>query len=173
MKKQKKKYSKPKTPWDKERIEREKKILLDYGLRRKREIWKAESIVRNLRIRARRLAAKKDEEQEKLLLGKLQKLGLVKGTADLDDILVLTIENILERRLQTLVYKKGLANTLRQARQFIVHGHIAVNSRKVKWPSMLIKVDEENKIGFYEKSKVKETKLKKIKGESIAKKVTE
>ncbi len=169
MKKQKKKYSKPKRPYDKERIEREKKILHDYGLRRKHEIWRAEGILRNLRARARKLAARKNEKQEKLLLGRLQKLGLIKEAANLDDVLTLTTENILDRRLQTLVYKKGLANTLKQARQFIVHGHVALNGRKVTWPSMLIKSEDEKKINFYEKSKVKETKLKELKGEKVEK----
>lgn len=154
MKRQKKKYEKPLRVWDKSRIESEKKLIQNYGLRRKREIWRAESILRNYRRIARGLAAKMDKEREKILLDKLFKIGLIKKEASLDDILALTVENILERRLQTLVCKKGLANTPKQARQFIVHGHIAVNGRRVKWPSMLIPIGEENKISFYEKSKM-------------------
>jgi small subunit ribosomal protein S4 len=153
MKRQKKKYERPKKPWDKARIEEEKKLLEKYGLRRKREIWRAESILRNYRRIARELAARRDKEREKILIDKLFKMGILKKKeATLDDVLALTVEDILERRLQTIVHKKGLAKTLKQARQFIVHGHIAVDGRRVRWPSMLVPVSEEDKIGFYEKS---------------------
>lgn len=155
MKKQKRKYEKPLKLWNKTRIEEEKKLLKDYGLRRKHEIWRAESILRNYRRIARSLAARRDKEKEKILLDKLFKMGLVKKDASLDDVLALTIEKILDRRLQTLVFKRGLANTLKQARQYIVHGHISVDSRKLMWPSMIVEASEEGKISFYEKSKIK------------------
>ncbi|MEM5872477.1 MAG: 30S ribosomal protein S4 [Candidatus Aenigmatarchaeota archaeon] len=151
MKRQKKKYEKPLRIWDRERIEAEKKLLKEYGLRRKKEIWRMESILRKYRRIARNLAAKRDKEKEKILLDKLNKLGLLKPDASLDDVLALTVENLLERRLQTLVYRKGLANTIKQARQLIVHGHIALDGRRVRWPSMLIPLADENKIGFYKK----------------------
>src|SRR3990172_8373778 len=126
MKRQQKKYERPLRPWDRSRIEAEKKIKKDYGLRRKREIWKAQAILRNFRRLAREMRAKKDKEREKILIGKLNKLGLVNINANLDDVLVLNVQNILDRRLQTIVHRKGLANSLIQARQFIVHGHIAL-----------------------------------------------
>lgn len=155
MKKLSKKFERPLKPWDRARIDYERNILMNYGLRRKKEIWTAESFLRNYRRLARQLAAKRDKEKEKILIEKLQKLGLLSSHATLDDVLALTVENLLERRLQTLVFKKGLANSMRQARQYIVHGHIALNGRKVKWPSTLLNVGEENKISFYEKSKIK------------------
>jgi len=155
MRIQKKKYERPLKPWDKTRIETEKKLLKDYGLRRKKEIWRAESILRNYRRLARTLAAKKDKEMEKILLDKLFRMGLIEKSASLDDVLALTVEKILDRRLQTLVLKKGLTNTPKQARQFIVHGHIALDGRRVKWPSTLIKKGEEKKISFYGKNKLK------------------
>ena len=161
MKKQKKKFEKPLRPWDKTRIEEERKIVQSYGLRRKREIWRTESILRNYRRIARNLAARRDKEKEKILLDKIFKMGLISKDANLDDVLVLTIENLLERRLQTLVFKKGLASTPKQARQFIVHGHVAVDGRIVKWPSMIIPISEENKISLYEKSKTKGVKIEK------------
>jgi len=154
MKKQRKKYEKPLRSWSKSVIEADRKILQNYGLRRKKEIWRAESILRNYRRLARNLAAKRNKEKENILLDKLFRIGLVKKDATLDDVLVLTVENILERRLETLVHRKGLANSIKQARQFIVHGHIAVDSRRVKWPSMLVPLAEESKIKFYEKSKI-------------------
>ena len=155
MKRQKRKFERPLKLWNKARIEEEKKLLRDYGLRRKHEIWRAESILRNYRRIARSLAARKDKGKEKTLLDKLFKMGLIKKDASLDDALALTIEKILDRRLQTLVFRKGLAHTLKQARQYIVHGHIAIDNRKAVWPSIIVEVNEEGKIGFYEKSKIK------------------
>ncbi len=140
----KKKYARPKKPWDKERIEAEKKVKENYGLRRKKEIWRAESIVRDFRRRARDLQAKKDEKLEKELLSKLNKIGI--AVKRLDDVLNLTLDHILSRRLQTIVMKKGLASTTRQARQFITHGHIMIDERKVTWPSFIVEKDMEHKI---------------------------
>ena len=154
MKRQKKKFEKPLRPWDRVRIESDKKIIKDYGLRRKKEIWRAENIIRNYRRLARNLAARRDKEKEKILLDKIFRMGLISKDASLDNVLALTVEKILERRLQTFVFKKGLASTLRQARQFIVHGHITLDGRRIKWPSVLIQTDEENKIGLHGKSKI-------------------
>lgn len=155
MKKQKSKFERPRRPWDKVRIEEEKKIMQNYGLRRKKEIWREESILRNYRRLARSLAARRDKEKEKILLGKLFRMGMISKEAGLDDVLVLTVENILDRRFQTVVFKKGLAKNMKQARQYIVHGHIAFEGRRIKWPSMLVPLGGEDKIGFYEKSKIK------------------
>lgn len=145
MKRWRKKYETPLKPWDKERIEYEKQLMKTYGLRRKREIWRAESIARKYRRIARALIAKRDKKLEKVLLSKLKRMGFLEAES-IDDVLNLSVENILERRLQTIVWKKGLANTPKQARQLIVHGHIAINGRKVTWPSYLVPVDEEDKI---------------------------
>ncbi|MFH1473903.1 MAG: 30S ribosomal protein S4 [Candidatus Aenigmatarchaeota archaeon] len=161
MKKSRKKFENPLKPWDKTRLEEERKISQDYGLRRKKEIWKMESILRNYRRIARNLAATANKENEKILLDKLFKMGLVNNGDDLDDVLALTTEKLLERRLQTLVLRKGLATTPKQARQFIVHGHISVDGRKIRWPSMIVPLAEENTISFYEKSKVKGVKIEK------------
>ncbi len=149
MRKIKKKLKKPRAPWDKERIDKENQLMKTYGLRRKREIWKAESTLRSFRGRARDLAAKKDKTEEKILLEKLQKLGLLSKDAGLDDVLRLTIENILDRRLQTFVLKNGLSNTPKHARQLITHGHIAVDGRKTVYPNFFITQDLEKKISSY------------------------
>ena len=134
---QKKKYNKPKKPFDKDRIESEKKILKTFGLSRKHEIWRAESIIRNYRRRAREIQASSDTSAEKTLMNKLETMEM--GCSNLDDVLSLNVENILSRRLQTIVYKKGLSNTIKHSRQMIVHGHIKVNNKKVKWPSYIVK----------------------------------
>jgi len=159
VKRQQKKYEKPLRPWDRTRIEAEKKLKQNYGLRRKKEIWRAESILRNYRRQARNLAAKKDKEKEKILIDKLVKIGLLNTGADLDDVLVLNVENLLERRLQTLTFKKGIAKTSKQARQLIVHGHVAIDGKRVRWPGTIVPISEEGKISFYGKIGVKnETK---------------
>ena len=145
MRRLKKKYEKPLKRWDKARIEREKELMKKYGLRRKKEIWRAESIARKYRRLARQLIANPNPKVEKEILEKVRRLGFI-DAQKLDDLLNLTVEHILERRLQTIVYKKGLANTIKQARQLIVHGHIAINGRKVTFPSYLVPKDEEDKI---------------------------
>jgi len=145
-KKQRKKYETPLKPYDKDRIEKEKKIKKDFGLRKKQELWRAESILRTIRRRARALQSKKDMKKEKELLDHLYKLNLVKKDSTIDDVLSLTIEDILSRRLQTIVFKKGLAKTPKQARQLIVHGHVLVNDRKIPYPGYFVNRDEENNI---------------------------
>jgi len=160
MRKLRSKIKKPRTPWDKERIDKERQLMKTYGLRRKKEIWKAESTLRSFRRRARDLAAKKDKIQEKILLDKLQKLGLLNKDATLDDVLSLTIEKLLDRRLQTFVLKNNLANTPKQARQLITHGHISVDDRKIVYPGFNVTQDLEKKISFYGKSPIKIAKPK-------------
>ena len=154
MKKQRRKFEKPIRPWDKTRIEEERKVMRDYGLRRKRELWRAESILREFRRLARELSARKDKEKEKILLDKLFRMGLVSKEADLDDVLALNVINLLDRRIQTLVYKKGMAKTPKEARQYIVHGHIAFEGRRIKWPSTLVNLGGEENIKFYQGSKI-------------------
>lgn len=144
--KSRKKYEKPLRPWDQERISKEVAILRNYGLRRKNEIYKAESILRKFRRHARNLAAQDDKKQEKDLIAKLNKLGFIEKDASLDDVLEMNLENILERRLQTIIFRKGLTKTIKQARQFIVHGHVTVGEDKVKWPSFLVPKELEKNI---------------------------
>ncbi len=136
--KKRKKYEKPLRPWDKKRIEEELELIRRYGLRRKNEIYRTESILRSFRRHARNLAANKNEKQEKELIEKLNNLGLIEKDSTLDDVLELKLEDILERRLQTMLFKKGLVKTPKQARQFIVHGHVKVDKVKIKWPSYIL-----------------------------------
>jgi small subunit ribosomal protein S4 len=160
MRKIKKTFQKPRMPWDKERIKKENELIKIYGLTRKSEVWKAESIMRTFRRRARNLAAIRDKTQEKILLDKLNKMGLLSKDASLDSVLSLTTENLLDRRLQTIILKKTLANTPRQARQLITHGHIAIEGRKIKYPSFIVPTGLENKISFYKELAVKVPKPK-------------
>ncbi len=148
MRRIRRKLKRPRRPWDKERIERERKLLKDFGLRRKKEIWKAESILRAFRRRARSLAAKRNETEEKKLLQRLQNLGLLEKNTNLTDVLNLSTENLLERRLQTIVYRRGIANTPKHARQLITHGHITIDDKKVIFPSYTVAKQLEDKIKY-------------------------
>ncbi len=160
-KKPRKKWEGPKHPWIKERLQREIELVGRYGLKNKREVWKAETLARRLRHQARSLLALPEEVRAKAarsLLDRLYKMGLVEKNASLDDVLGLTASNILERRLQTVVYKKGLARTIYQARQLIVHGHIAIGGRRVTSPGYLVSRDEETLIDYAPGSPFKEAK---------------
>jgi small subunit ribosomal protein S4 len=146
MKKSRKKYERPRRPWDKERMEKENELLKGFGLRTKKEIWMTEALLRKYRRMARNLAAKRDKESERILMEKLRKNGILGEESALDAVLVLNIGNFLERRLQTLIQRKGLTNSLKQARQLIVHGHVRVNGKKIVYPGYMVSKDEENKI---------------------------
>ena len=154
-KKQKKKYETPRFPWRTNVLQEELKLLGQYGLRNKHELWRHKTMLSKFRGIARSLIGKSPEERRKMeqeLLTKLKKLGVLYETAVLDDVLDLTIEDILERRLQTIVFRKGLAKTIYQARQLITHGHIAIGNQRVTVPSYLVKREEENKITYTSKS---------------------
>lgn len=154
MWRQRKTWEGPKHPWQKLRILEEKKLLKEYGLKNKREIWKAETIARKIRKYARYLNAKKAlgfdiSKEAELFLKKLKKYGFIPENANLDDVLNVTVRDILERRLQTLVWKKGLAKTIKQARQLITHGHIVIGDRVVDSPGYLVLKEEEDLIRYH------------------------
>lgn len=160
-KKKRKQYERPRRSFQKERIEKERELKKTYGLKNKRELFRAETIVRTKRGTARKLLALALEnrlKREKELLESLKKIGILRGSPTLDDVLVLTPEAMLERRLQTIVWRKGLASTLKQSRQFIVHGHIAINGKKVDRPSYTVSAEEEGNIAWYGNEMMFETK---------------
>ncbi len=150
-KQQRRKYQKPSHPWERARIDTERVILEDYGLKNKKEIWKMQSKLRNITSQIKKIIGMPAEKSE-ALKGSLQKklvtLGLIQGAMPLEDAMNLSVNNIMDRRLQTLVYKKGMARSIGQARQFISHAHIVVGGRKITAPSYLVSVEEEPSIGF-------------------------
>ncbi|MBW2968713.1 30S ribosomal protein S4 [Candidatus Woesearchaeota archaeon] len=149
------KYSGPRHPWNKTRIDEEKKLIQEYGLKNKKEIYKINSKLKNYASQAKKLIAAKGKQAElekAQLITKLSKLGLISKTAHLDDVLSLHTQNLLERRLQTIIYKKGQSRTIKQARQFITHGHVKINNKQIKVPSYLVTQSEETNIQFLEKS---------------------
>ena len=150
-KKQRKKFSAPSHPWQKERILKEQELVREYGLKRKYEIWKMSSILKNFTIQAKNLITTKTTQSEKersQLLKKLSSLGLINQNAKIEDVLSLTLKDVMERRLQTLLYRKHMARTIKQARQFIVHQQVAVGDKKITAPSYLVPLSQENSIQF-------------------------
>ncbi len=150
---QRKKYSKPTHPWQKARIEIEKVLIKEFGLKNKKEIWRVGSLLKRFKTQVKRLI-KLDTEQakkeEELFRKKLAKYDLLSSTFKLEDVLALETKDILNLRLQTQVFKQGFSRTVNQARQFIVHGHILVNNKKINIPSYIVlKTD---KISFSPKS---------------------
>lgn len=141
-------YTKPRKPWNREQIMNELELLGKYGLRNKRELWKASTQLSRIRHMARTLLALPEDvrrEKERVLLTYLNRLGLVKEDSTLDDILNLKVEDILERRLQTKVMR--LYNFKpHQARQLVVHKHVLIGDRVVNIPGYIVKKDEEGLI---------------------------
>lgn len=148
------KYDTPSHPWQGERIELENETVRTHGLKNKTELWKINSLLRSFRQRARSLQAKirygdKQAEKERdEFIRRLDSMGIISKEATLDDILSLNVETLLSRRLQTMAYRKGLSRNVKQARQFIVHGHISINGRKVTIPGYLVKRSEEEAINY-------------------------
>jgi small subunit ribosomal protein S4 len=154
-KRQRKKFDTPRFPWQNDMLEAELNLIGQYGLRNKREIWRHKTLLSKYRSIGRSLLAKSAEErslQEKQLLNRLSRLGILSDSAVLDDVLDLDLADILGRRLQTLVYQRGFAQSMQQSRQLIAHGHISINGRKVSSPSYLVLKEEEDNIAYSPKS---------------------
>lgn len=156
-----KNYKKPKRPFDKARIDEEDRLIKKYGLKNKREIWKAESSIEKIRKQAKLLLTKGEEEQDEFV-ARLKKKGFAVGS--IADVLALDKEDYLKRRLQSVVVEKKLATTPKQARQFIVHRHVSVNNEKINVPSYIVPVEEENKmeLTLVRKEKNKGEKIEEI-----------
>jgi small subunit ribosomal protein S4 len=153
-KKPRKKYlgGKPRKLWNKQLLEEELRLVGEYGLRNKRELWLAKSILREIKHRARALLALPPEQRAQLeaeFKARLYKAGFIhEQDIPLDAVLSLDVRAILDRRLQTIVYRRGLARTIHEARQLIVHGHIAVDGRVVRSPGYLVPRDLEDKVTY-------------------------
>src|SRR4030042_4214770 len=132
MKRKHKIYSRPKRPYDKIRIEEEGEIKKKFGLKNKREIWKAEARIKKIRERAKKIVTADDSVKQDMFK-RLQKIGL--NVSSIADILSLSKEDYLNRRLQTIVLKKGLVTTIKTARKMIVHKKVLVDGKAVNSPS--------------------------------------
>ena len=153
-KKLRKKYTKPNHPWQQMRIEEERELMRDYGMKNKKELWKMVSILKNYKKRVKKLIPRKDKQakiEEQELLKKAKSLNLVEKDAKIEDILGKSVRQILDRRLQTIVHKKGLASSIKQARQFVTHEHVVVNNKMVNSPSYLVRSGEERFVNLTQK----------------------
>jgi small subunit ribosomal protein S4 len=149
--KQKKQYITPGHPWQKDRLVDELRLMGQYGLRSKRELWRIRTLLAKYRAQARRFLALPEEEmQQRLsqLVHRLGALGVMRTDGTIDDILRLRTEDFLRRRLQSIVYSKGLATTPYHARQLITHGHIALQGRKMTIPGYLVPQEEEEFLAY-------------------------
>ena len=158
MKRKKKKYEKPKKPFEKQRIVDENAIKKKYGLKNKREIWKADAKIQQIRQRAKGLISG-DEKQKSEFFEKLNKMGLKVNS--IPEVLALTTEDLLKRRLQTILVEKKFVTTSRAARQLITHKHVLVKDEAVNIPSYLVPTSLEDHIKL---------NLKPIKYETLQKK---
>lgn len=150
-KKSRKKYQTPSHPWIRARIEEEAELVKEYGFKTKKEIWKIDSKLRNFARIAKKLIPRKDKQAEvetKQLLDKLTSLGLLEANSQLDKVLNINLKVLLERRLQSLVCRKGFAKTMGQARQFITHRHVSIGGKVITSPSYLVSKKEENGMQF-------------------------
>jgi small subunit ribosomal protein S4 len=150
-KKQKKKYESPSHPWQRVRIDEEAELMKKYAPKNKKEIWKMATILKDFKDQAKKLSSLNTEQakkETKMLVKKLVSMGLIKEGDGSEKVLILTLGDIMERRLQTMTVKKGVARTIKQARQFITHAHIKVDNKVITSPSYLVKSKEEDKITF-------------------------
>ena len=159
-KKPRKKYETPKFPWHPDTLQSELRLIGEYGLRNKKELLRHRTMISKFRGVARSLLGASAEERrkrQKELLDRLYHLGILPKDAELDDVLDLTLEELLERRFQSLVFRKGLAKSMHQARQFIVHGHVGIEGKRVSSPGYLVLRKEEAKIDYAPTSPISNT----------------
>ncbi len=168
-------WKKPKRPLNYELKMEELKTVGTFGLRTKRELWKTNTELSRIRHQARSLLALIQEvrdEKEPILMKSLARIGLVSSDATLDDVLNLNVDDLLSRRLQSIVSKKMGFKTPYQARQAVIHGHIMIGDRKIDIPSYTVRVGEEDSIHFTPESKIPEM-LEKTKSEPVVEKPVE
>lgn len=153
--KSRKRFETPRHPWRKEQLEEELHLLGDYGLRNKTELRRHETMLSQIRGIARTLLGSTEEqrgEMETQYLKRMARLGILPENATIDNILDLSVKDLMERRLQTMVYRAGLAKSIHQARQFVSHGHISIAGDIVSVPSYIVKRDEESRLAFQQHS---------------------
>ena len=160
------KYDTPTHPWKKARIEEEHALKEQFGLKKiggMKEIWKGKSKLRRWRQNAMKLIGRVDTSEGHFsrekddVVESLYRRGLLGDGATLDDILLLTVEHVLSRRLQSQVYYCGLATSMRQARQLVIHGHIGIGDQKMTVPSYIITRDDENLLTYHHTSPLTDT----------------
>merc|ERR1739848_237907 len=147
-------FRKPKRAFEKERLDAEMKIIGEYGLKNKREVWRSQYALAKIRTAARTLLTLDEKNEQRIfagdaLLRRMIRLGLLlESEKKLDYVLGLTTSKLMERRLQTKVFKLGLAKSIHHARVLIRQRHIRVGKQICDIPSFLVRVDSEKHIDF-------------------------
>jgi small subunit ribosomal protein S4 len=153
--KPRKTFETPRHPWRKDQLEEELHLVGDYGLRNKRELRRHETNLSQIRGIARTLLGAEEGQRgplERQDLTSLARQGILPEAATVDNILDLNVKDLMERRLQTIVYRTGLAKSIYQARQFVLHGHISIAGDIVTVPSYIVRRDQESRIAFHQTS---------------------
>jgi small subunit ribosomal protein S9e len=171
--------STPRRPWERERIDRELKLVGQYGLRNKREIWRVNVVLSKMRRTARLLLTLAETSSRRILEGnallrRCHDLGFLEESKNkLDYVLSLSVPDILERRLQTVVFKNGLASSVHEARVMILQRHVAVGKQIVTTPSFMVRKAREGHIAFADVSPRgggRPGRVKRVKANKAAKK---
>ena len=162
----------PRRPYDKDRLIDEMKVLGEYGLKNKTELWTVEHICDSTKRRAKDLLITTNENElivhGRTLLNKLLKLGIITDVdfCDVEDIkrnlekvLDLTACKFLERRLQHRIYEAGLAKSVHHARNMINHRHVSVKGQIVNKPGYMVTVENEGFIEIDKNSSLTGAKL--------------
>jgi len=152
---QRRSYETPRHPWQRDQLDIELQLVGEYGLRNKRELWRYKTMLSEVRGIARSLLGTSEAERSRIereYLTKLSRIGILSESASIDEVLDLDIRDLMERRLQTVVFRRGLAKTLHQARQMVSHGHIAVADRIISVPGYIVYRNEEDKIKYFSHS---------------------